>query len=121
MTNDLLVSSIMITPMPPAVCTPESLGAYTPMSPGVSAPVLSSVIKPESLWVPMPVSPGLSSPHSSARGVNHLILTIIFLFHSRMPLLVSVKFQMGWIGNLLVHKIFAIHAISTQFFNVSFQ
>ncbi len=48
MTNNLPVSSGVITPMSPVVCTPVSLGAYIPVSPGVSAPVLSSVIKPES-------------------------------------------------------------------------
>ncbi len=48
MTNNLPVSSGVITPMSPVVCTPVSLGAYIPVSPGVSAPVLCSVIKPES-------------------------------------------------------------------------
>ncbi len=56
-----------------------SLGAYTPVSPGVSTPVLSCVIKPESPCVPMPVSPGVS-PHSSAMECgssdphNHILI-----------------------------------------------
>ncbi len=84
------------------------------MSPGVSVPVLSSVIKPESPCVPVPVSPGVSSPHSSAMGCDHLIITIIFLFNSLMPLLLSLRFQMRWIGNLLVYKILAILYMLSQ-------
>ncbi len=66
--------------MSPIICTPVSLGAYTPLSPGVSTPVLSSVIKPESPCVPMPVSLGGSSPHSCAMGCessdphNHILI-----------------------------------------------
>ncbi len=37
MANDLPVSSSVITPMSPVVCTPLSLCFYTPVSPGVSA------------------------------------------------------------------------------------
>ncbi len=80
MTNDLPVCSSVITSMSPVVCTPVSLGAYTPMSSGVSAPVLSSVIKPESPCVPVPVSPGESSPHLSAMWCgssyhhNHILI-----------------------------------------------
>ncbi len=85
MTNDLPVSSSVITTISPVLCIPVSLGAYTPVSPGVSAPVLSSFIKPGSPCVPVPVSPGVSSLHSCAWGVNHLIITIIFLL-SIMPL-----------------------------------
>ncbi len=72
MTNDLPVSSGVITPMSPVVCTAVSLGAYTPIFPSVSAPVLSSVIKP--------VSPCVSSLHSSTMGCessdphNHILI-----------------------------------------------
>ncbi len=80
MTNDLPVYSSVITPMTPIVCTPESLGAYSPVFPDVFAPVLSSVIKPESPCVPMPAFPGVSSLHSSAMGCgssdphNHILI-----------------------------------------------
>ncbi len=95
MTNDLPVSSSVITPMSPIVCRPVSLGAYTSMSPDVSAPVLYSVIKPECPCVRMPVSLGVSSLHSSAIGSGSSDPHNLFLFHSLMPLLVSLKFQMG--------------------------
>ncbi len=65
MTNNLPVSSSVITPMSPNVCTTVSLVAYTPLSPGVSAPMLASVTKPESPCVSTPISPSVSSPHSS--------------------------------------------------------
>ncbi len=48
-----------------------------------------------------------------------LVLLTFISFNSLMTLLVSLKFQMGWIGNLLVYKILAIYLISTQFINVS--
>ncbi len=53
MTTDLLLSCSVITPMSHIVCTPVSLCTYTPLSPGVSAPVLSSAIKHESHYVPV--------------------------------------------------------------------
>ncbi len=112
MTNDLPVSSSVITSMSPVVCTPVSLGAYIPVSPGVSAPVLSSVIKPESPCVPVMCLLVCHHCILLIWSVDDLILTIIFLFNTLMPLLVSLKFQMGWIGNLLVYKILAIHLIS---------
>ncbi len=62
MTNDLAVSSSVITPI---VCTLVSLGTYTPLSPGISAPVLASVTKPESPCVSTSITHSVSSPHSS--------------------------------------------------------
>ncbi len=121
MTNDLPVSSSVITPISPVVCTPVSLGAYTPVS-LVYLHLCYLVLLSLSLLVCICLC--LLVCHYCIRlllGVDHLILTIIFLFHSLMPLLVSLKFQMGWIGNLLVYKILAIHVISTQFVNVSLQ
>ncbi len=65
MTNDLPVSSSLITPMSLIVYTPVSLGAYTPVSPGVCVPVFPSVTKPESPCVSTPIFPSVSSSHSS--------------------------------------------------------
>ncbi len=117
-TNFLPVSSSVITPMSPVVCTYVSLGAYTPISSCVSAPVLSSLNLCICLCMCLLVCHHLIL---LLWGVDHLILSIIFLFNSLIPLLLSLKFIMGQIGNLLVYQILAIHVISSQFSNVFLQ